>query len=77
MIEWQTYKSAQPVAEVLDIQQYKDRIEHLASELNTGLFCLPTSSSLEQNCIQFETEFSLFKEKIFVNILTGRSRPYF
>lgn len=69
--QWHRYRDSGSCADVLNIQQSKDRLEHLAAELTAGMYCIPTDPQLEVTCDHFEIELVKFKHKVYQDLLKG------
>lgn len=71
LTEWRRLRSSGACAFVLDIQEHKDRLEHLASVLNLELYCSAEDSNFDEKCDQFELELNRFKQQIYQDLLAG------
>lgn len=69
--QWGRFRTSRSCSHVLDIQQSKDTLEDLATELSTGLYFSPTDEDLTNKCNRFEFKLSKFKEQIYQDLLSG------
>ena len=69
--QWHDFRASRSCAHYLEIQEYKDQLEYLASQLTVGMYCLPADPELSVNCDRFEFELSRFKEKMYQDLLSG------
>lgn len=69
--QWQQFRTSGICADLWNIQESKEQLEHLALGLSTILYCNPEDVSLDQSCQDFERELSRFKNKIYDDLLKG------
>jgi hypothetical protein len=69
--QWQQFRTSGICADLWNIQESKEQLEHLANELSTILYCNPEDVILAQSCRAFEKELSRFKSKIYYDLLKG------
>ena len=69
--QWDRFRLGRSCAQVLEFQENKDRIEHLATVLTAEMYCSPTEQFLKEHCDIFEKELDKFREKVYKDLLQG------
>jgi len=71
--EWNRYKVAKPRNHALDIQYEKDQLSKWAELLHRNMLWGTDLIEITENCHQFQTRLSRFKDNIIIELLTHGS----
>jgi hypothetical protein len=71
--EWNRYKVAKPRNHALDIQYEKDQLSRWAETLRGNMLWSTDLTEITENCYQFQTRLSRFKDNIIIELLTNGS----
>lgn len=76
LTQWHRLRGNGSCADVLNIQQSKDRLEDLSASLTAGMYCVPMDPTLEDKCQSFEVELEKLKDKMHRDLLQGLSHGH-
>ena len=71
LTEWHRLRDNGACAFILDIQEYKDKLESLAIVLSAEMYCSPVTEDLINECNRFEIELERYRQKVYQDLLAG------